>query len=288
MLHSETRALSFNDTDNEIRDFMVSGKDAYQQGAYSQSESLFLKAMEKARSISSKNMEIYAHAWLINAYSSQGKLKEAESLCNQELASLKSSPPHYMVKELCVLAAVQVKAGKRKDAEYNYQKAKKLADDKDCDTSYRAAPLLGLAAMRSDENRLQDAELLWEQGLDLLENNNVDFQARVPAIKGMAKIYEVRGQTGKAEKVFKNAISDYEINEKDNANAFATTLYGFATLLTKNERSAEALSMFKQAHEIFQKYGNSDKSAKSCSKDYAALLKKSGHAEQAKMIEESK
>jgi len=258
-------ALAYTQAEKEIRASIKKGEEAFDQNDFIQSEEDFSSAFRDSRQHSLIGFEIAAHERLIQTYVAEKKFSEAESLSKSELEFVKKSAPHFLMKQLCSYASVLTRARKFPDAEAIYMKAKKLSDDQDCDYSDKALVLLGLGNLRYKLADFQGAQDYFAKALELINNYSYEGYEQRSAANCMAAFCNAEvGDDGKAEELYKDNISLHDKYQRSDSVGFARGLSDYGEFLVARNRLAEAEALFKQAYEVFQKYGIKDKSAKEC------------------------
>jgi len=283
-----THVLATSEKNPELEKLLNSGREAYNRRDFSSAESIFKNAKELSKGIGSTGKELYAHRWLIKSLTAENKIDEANSSCLEEIEAMKkfAKRPHYLVEALCDLGYLQIRSNKLKEAEATFDRARSIGNKGDCDNYFRTEPLEGLAVIRAQQHRLSDAARLYEEALAYVQDNNFDFLSRAALIRSLADIYEDQGQSIKAAALYQSVVTNYERNDEFDQVGIASLFQDFAGFLRRNQREEEALSNFRRAFDIYQKYHVKSKAATKCRSDYASLLREMNRADEAKKIED--
>ena len=185
-------------------------------------------------------------------YDSQGKLSQAEPLCQQALAMrqrlFEGNHPD-IAQSLNNLAALYRSQGKLSQAEPLYQQAlamrQRLFEGDHPDV---ALSLNNLAALYDSQGKLSEAEPLYQQALAmtqrLFEGDHPDVAL---SLNNLAGLYKSQGKLSEAEPLLQQALAMWQRLFEGDHPHIALSLNNLALLLIKSDRPTEALELMQQA-----------------------------------------
>lgn len=185
------------------------GKQAFDQGRYTEAESEFSAAVVQAETENSDaDLPILLNN-PANSQKAQGKFAQAER--NYLRAFRLSRDPQRQAHPLLGLGSVNRSLGRYKEAEAQYSRALQvLSSDSTANPAHLSLILNGVAEIYRLEARFEDAERSYRQARELLRNAGLANSAQMAALdNNLGQLYILTGQMSKAGPLLANAVATW-------------------------------------------------------------------------------
>lgn len=231
----------------------------YQQGQYSEAESLFLQSLEIHREqLGESHPEVASNFNnLAELYRVQGRYSEAEPLLRQALEiyqeQLGETDPNVAA-SLHNLASLYRAQGLYSEAEPLYLQALEIVREQLGEAHPNVASSLNdLALLYGDQGRYSEAEPLYLQALEIYrEQLGEDHPNIAVSLNNLALLNRAQGRYSEAESLYLQAL---EVRRGQLGEAHpdtANSLINLASLYLAQGRYSEAESLYLQALEIYR------------------------------------
>jgi tetratricopeptide (TPR) repeat protein len=224
------------------------------QGKYTDSESIFQKALQLRQSLLGDNHHDVANSirTLASLYKLQGRYEQAEPLYKQALEVDKNIYGEFNPKiatNLNDLASLYYLQGRYEQAEPLYKQALALYKDLLGTRHINVATSLNnLAQLYQSQGKYEEAEPLYKQALaldqELLGTRHINVAT---SLNNLAVLYQSQGRYEEAESLYKQALALRQELLGNRHPYIATSLNNLAALCDLQNRYEEAESLYKQA-----------------------------------------
>jgi tetratricopeptide (TPR) repeat protein len=238
-----------------------SAKQAFAEHRYSDADKAYQAALARAEDFEPGDLRLSATLFGLGIdYYVERRYEEAEPLLLRvvELREARANPDSDLAKALLQLAELYRATHHLRKAESLYRKTLAVCNDLPSPDSVTTATVyLDLGLMYTEQDLPQDAETAYVQAISKFQN--AEGAARTGlgfSNLNLAQIYEVQNKFAQADPLYQQAIAAFEQSSGPNSLNLASALDGYARLLKKMDREAEASKAQKRADQIRRKSGS--------------------------------